>query len=257
MANFEQTITITFGDVAENHVGNQQINNNANIDKGFSKEQMETFVKLFNDKYGTNGTIHILNNHKDQEYASLIHIPNAIEKMEINPDDLFKEQTNFTWDSKYYDTRRSKVLNKNARHNICYNNESQEPDYENKKGTIKSWKSVPLLDKVRTNMIDILGHKYSDIVAEGNLYYKPNKCGIGFHGDTERHIVVAIRLGETIPLVYQWYKNGVKYRDSIKFLNIKHGDLYIMSEKAVGRDWKKRGIFTLRHAAGCKKYTGV
>lgn len=30
--------------------------------------------------------------------------------------------------------------------------------------------------------------------------------------------------------------------------------MYIMSEKAVGYDWKKRKIPTLRHAAGADKY---
>ena len=27
-----------------------------------------------------------------------------------------------------------------------------------------------------------------------------------------------------------------------------------MSEKATGNDWKKKNIYTLRHAAGSKKY---
>ena len=27
-----------------------------------------------------------------------------------------------------------------------------------------------------------------------------------------------------------------------------------MSEKAVGTDWKKKKIWTLRHAAGCNKF---
>jgi hypothetical protein len=30
--------------------------------------------------------------------------------------------------------------------------------------------------------------------------------------------------------------------------------MYVMSEKAVGFDWKKRIVPTLRHAAGCDKY---
>ena len=30
-----------------------------------------------------------------------------------------------------------------------------------------------------------------------------------------------------------------------------------MSEKAVGSDWKKRIIYTLRHAAGCNKYLSM
>jgi hypothetical protein len=33
------------------------------------------------------------------------------------------------------------------------------------------------------------------------------------------------------------------------------GDLYVMSEKTTGRDWKTKSIYTLRHAAGCEKYT--
>jgi hypothetical protein len=55
-------------------------------------------------------------------------------------------------------------------------------------------------------------------------------------------------------LIYQWYKDGVKVGDPIKLL-LNHGDVYIMSEKAVGFDWKKQKIYTLRHAAGSKKYT--
>jgi hypothetical protein len=38
---------------------------------------------------------------------------------------------------------------------------------------------------------------------------------------------------------------------------LNHGDLYVMSEKAVGQDWKRKVIPTLRHAAGAKKYTGL
>jgi hypothetical protein len=33
--------------------------------------------------------------------------------------------------------------------------------------------------------------------------------------------------------------------------------MYLMSEKAVGTDWKKPTIYTLRHATGAKKFTDV
>ena len=35
------------------------------------------------------------------------------------------------------------------------------------------------------------------------------------------------------------------------------GDIYIMSEKAVGSDWRKSSMYTLRHAAGCNKYLSL
>jgi hypothetical protein len=33
--------------------------------------------------------------------------------------------------------------------------------------------------------------------------------------------------------------------------------MYIMSEKAVGTDWKMKNIPTLRHATGAKKFTEI
>ena len=35
------------------------------------------------------------------------------------------------------------------------------------------------------------------------------------------------------------------------------GDVYIMSEKAVGYDWSRKVIPTLRHAAGAHKYINL
>jgi hypothetical protein len=34
-------------------------------------------------------------------------------------------------------------------------------------------------------------------------------------------------------------------------------DVYIMSEKVVGSDWKKKNVATLRHATGCQKFTNI
>ena len=33
--------------------------------------------------------------------------------------------------------------------------------------------------------------------------------------------------------------------------------MYVMSEKAVGTDWKSRSKLTLRHAAGCPSFTTI
>ena len=33
------------------------------------------------------------------------------------------------------------------------------------------------------------------------------------------------------------------------------GDMYVMSEKAVGFDWLKKTVPTLRHASGTDKFT--
>jgi len=40
-----------------------------------------------------------------------------------------------------------------------------------------------------------------------------------------------------------------------EIIELRGGDIYIMSEKAVGTDWKKKNVPTLRHSAGSPKYT--
>ena len=94
--------------------------------------------------------------------------------------------------------------------------------------------------------------------AEGNYYYNVNECGIGWHGDAERVVVIAVRLGVSIPLMYSWYRYGEQIGD-LCTLELDHGDVYVMSQKATGNDWqddwKKKGSVTLRHTAGCPAYT--
>ena len=125
------------------------------------------------------------------------------------------------------------------------------PDYENKKGTIISFEFTPILNKWRNSLGIIFGHKAENLESEGNYYYDPNKCGIGFHGDSERKKVIACSLGISRPLHWQWYHKSKPIGDRIKF-TINNGDMYIMSEKTTGYDWKSRNKKTLRHAAGIR-----
>ena len=54
-------------------------------------------------------------------------------------------------------------------------------------------------------------------------------------------------------LQYQWFQRSAPIGKRIE-LDLQPGDMYVMSEKAVGTDWKSKIIPTLRHAAGAKKY---
>jgi hypothetical protein len=129
----------------------------------------------------------------------------------------------------------------------------QEPDYEQKKGRIISFAHLPLLAHIRAHLPTLLNPKATNMVAEANFYHNVAKCGIGYHGDKERKVVVGVRLGSSFPLVYQWYQNSARIGPRID-LDLHHGDMYVMDEKACGFDSRKRKIPTLRHAAGCDKY---
>lgn len=70
-------------------------------------------------------------------------------------------------------------------------------------------------------------------------------------------MVIAIRTGNnTMPLHYQWFYRSKPVGRNFS-VDIAPGDLYVMSEKAVGTDWKKKSILTIRHASGAAKYVKI
>lgn len=259
MAAFEGTITITFGDQGENHAGMQKIGIPAS--EGFNKKDL---LKA-KQKFETEGFIcnlielgDFLPNNVLEDGSLKIEAPVLVikggQKAFVNPDELWKEQVELDYDTKAY--MYGRVVNKKARYNLCFDDKGQDPDYQNKKGRIISWKDIPLLSLVRERLVDFFGEKAENLVAESNFYYDIKTCGIGFHGDFERVKVIALRMGETIPFQYQWFHKGLAVGERVNIV-VEHGDMYVMSQKAVGYDWKRKTIPTLRHAAGSDKFLTI
>jgi len=250
---FEGAITITFGDQAENHVGMQKIGKEAK--SGFSVRSLGVAGKYF-EKKGYNTKLVNLNESLDEpsaDEAAVLIVRNGVNALGVDADDMLKEQRSLEWDTKA--KMYGRVVNKKARYNLCYSDFSQEPDYEEGKGRIVDFKDLPILSHIRAELGNVL-KKAKNLQAEGNLYYDASACGIGWHSDLERKKVIAIRLGTSIPFHFHWFYKGKPVGERVE-LSLYHGDLYIMSEKAVGFDGRKRNIYTLRHAAGCKKFTTI
>jgi hypothetical protein len=257
-----ETITLTMGDCAENHRSMQIIGKAA--EKGISVKQLvDLRVKLAEMKI--QAMLHRLDesdsdsddsdsddsSDNDREEAAILIIRdgvNALMEDNLHADNMFEEQKGLFWDSKAL--MYGRVVNKHARHNLCYAAEAQAADYAAGKGTIVPLSAVLHLEQLRQVIVKLIN---KPLVVEGNRYYDIKKCGIGYHGDTERRIVVGVRLGATMPICFRWYRNSAPISERKRF-DINHGDIYFMSEKAVGFDWKRRKIATLRHAAGGEKF---
>ncbi|MBL4898264.1 MAG: hypothetical protein JKX76_01325 [Colwellia sp.] len=261
------TITLTFGDVAENHVGNQQLGTLS--DEGLSYEDLTNAQGEFERRGYETELIHLNPGLRGTIYANLtvedayvLVIRNGIEwfmgDCVLEPDQgtvnesLFQEQSILNHDKKA--KMYGRVVNKHARWNLCFADYSQESDYEIGNGTVVAFGDVPLTSTIRENLPNAFGEKAANLYCEGNYYYNNEKTGIGMHGDNERRIVIAARIGASMPLKYQWFYKCKGVGEPIE-INLNGGDMYAMSAKAVGTDFKKRNMLTLRHAAGCKKYT--
>ncbi len=249
----KSTITLTFGDQAENHKGMQIVGNMVEKGQGFNRRDLEAIRRMFRD-----ATIHDLKQDEEQEDAYILVIKKGIQQIlegsEYTYEEMFEEQASLDVDKKAF--MYGRVVNKNARWNLCFDDESQEPDYESKKGRIVAMRDMPITNYVYGEFERYFGVKALGLKGEGNYYYDVKNCGIGFHGDSERRKVVAMRLGASIPIHYQWFKDGEAVGERMVF-DLDGGDIYVMSEKAVGTDWKRSSIYTLRHATGCKKFTTI
>jgi hypothetical protein len=195
--------------------------------------------------------------------------------------EVYKELAPIKWDAEYLDPnkyrieivdgkevkKRGKRMNKRARTNLCFvADREQEPSVYEGKGTIVDLKKLDYLyngveelkKQISNGLIKIGSKTKVEInVVEGNRYYNLKNTGIGFHGDTERVVVICISIGvDNYPMRWQWFKDNMPVGKSID-IKLNNGDVYIMSEKAVGADWKKSSKYTLRHAAGSKKYISL
>jgi hypothetical protein len=267
--------TVTFGDVAENGPGMQHIGKASGV--GLTREELE----LAKTRFEAAGLACDLIDLRMKGWAfplsptALREVPAAILDGWSGLDSacllvvrggagflagpgglaaMTTEQEGLEPDKRAW--MRGRVVNKLARWNLCYADQAQTADLVNRKGTIVPFSDLPVLSHARAELPKFFGARGVDLNAELNVYYDVTKCGIGFHGDAERNVTIGMRLGVEIPFQYQWFMEGKPVGSRIN-VELKRGDLYAMGAKAVGTDWKKRKIPTLRHAAGAPKFLKV
>lgn len=197
--------------------------------------------------------------------AVVLHIPNGVNVLvgeESAADALLAELAPLKADKMALMGRGEgrKVKHKKARHNSLLYDAPQEADYPNGKGTIHKVGDLACWARLRGAIVDRVPALQSilkaPMVVEINKYYDTlgaigDPTGIGWHGDEERKIVVGVRLGATedMPMNWQWFYRHEPVGEKL-VVPLKHGDMYIMSAKAVGTDRPKSARYTVRHATG-------
>lgn len=252
-ASFSPRYAITFGEVAVLHIGGKEFGECREV--GFTVDELRNVQIEHPDQTKLVMISDVLpaELRKDNEAAVLL-IKDGVRLFGGNPDELLAEQQSIEYDTKYWDTRRRKTLNKQARYNIVFGEHGQEHNEDYTHPTVQAYTGVPSLAEIRARLPEVLGPKAKDLNAEGNHYYKP-ACGIGFHGDVERKIVICLSLGSATTLRYHWRMPGSsEHTLSPMDIEVEHGDIYVMSERAVGGNWRKRSQVRVVHAAGAKKY---
>ena len=242
---------ITFGDAAIIHIGAKELMTDAV--KSFSFDDLLNLSREYDDFIFHDLS---LSDGEENEKAAVLVMPMGTFISSDMADALLEEQNDVQYDRKYYDFRFKALKNKRARYNVVFGDNAREHNEDYQEHTIIGFDTLPNLSKVRAGLKDMLELPYMP-VAEGNMYYQ-DASGIGYHGDVERSVVMCLSLGDTSTLSYQWRMPHVKDQEIENppriDIKVHHGDVYIMSDKAVGRDWMHRSKRRLVHAAGNKKY---
>lgn len=268
-----ERIAITCGDAGENHQGMEMVGSLGSQGSGFTVQDL-TKIKQYLATLNKQADLIDLSNtmaigpDKQKKEAAVLILRNYLDETEINQ--LYQELTSVPWDNKYWDTRRQKVLNKRARENLLFlKGVSQEADYPNKKGRIVDINSLSKFDEILTQLFDIINQetdgKAQHLIAEGNRYFKKKmidsklknvKNGIGWHGDAERRKVICLCIGGVqYPMHWQWFYKHKPLNLNPYKVALNSGDVYIMSEEAVGQRWKNSSEYTMRHSAGDVSFT--
>jgi hypothetical protein len=199
--------------------------------------------------------------------ACVLVLRDGMQRLGVDKDVLLKQiQEVPAVDKQLLNTRQNKVQNKWKRHNFNIGDKMLQADIANGQSTLYNFKCTFLSEakKLRDAFTGVgLVNKFetmTDLLAEANVYYadeykKNNYCGIGYHGDAERpnSPVIGCNVGKTRYLSFRSFHKSRYYRDEVR-IKLNHGDIYFMSEHAVGVNWKKSGSVVYRHRAGSLKF---
>lgn len=241
---------LTLGDQSENGVGMEMLGNGLR-ERGFTIKEVTRIGKKFEKKGGVSEYIKMKYNGENALVLIMRNGVNVLLGDNEGEKKMVDEMKSFEWDKKK--KMRGRVVNSLARYNVCFGNKFRESDIENGKGTIIAYNDVKISKKWKKSAERMVGEK-EGFEMEGNNYYDVNKCYIGFHGDSERKKVLAASLsdkGVVREIRWKWFHNSKRVGDEY-IVHLNSGDMYVMSEKASGFDWRKRSQVTLRHGAGVK-----
>ena len=251
--------------VVENHTGNQKIGTER---EPLTRDHLNKIGRKFRE-LGFEAKAYKLHNlcettlrkaNGKRLRAYFLHVPKGLKAFGLKGKQLKKELTTIKPDKKFLNPRTKKVQNKRARYNfnIADHHLKQSPEYHLGKGTVVSFEEMPKAKQVRDGLsawgkeLDI--PNMQELNFEANVYHSENS-GIGFHGDSERRMVIGCNMGAKRYIEFQAFQDALPTGMCIS-IPLRNNDMYFMCEEACGHNWKdghyKRLHF--RHRAGYRPW---
>ena len=251
----QERFSLTMAPGGENNRGMEIIGRMPITGEGFNAKDIDRLGILFrkqNEKQNKNKNILVLNlnelsgneiiqNLEKTNQGRILVIRNWAKDAGVDTCKIYNECIQDEWDAEYLDPNkyrteivdgkevkvRGKRMNKRARKNICWAyGREQEPAVYEGKGRIVDILKRPILNaaveklkkQITTGLIAIGSKTKVEInVIEGNRYYNLKNTGIGYHGDTERVVVICLTIGGggNYPMCWQWFNDAMPIGNNI------------------------------------------
>jgi hypothetical protein len=248
---------LTLGEQAEIRAGCPKLGNKL-ADYGFTVQELQGFKSAL----GAHADLHLLHKslkkEKDRENpsnaAAVLVIRNGINLLMQDP--YYSTKMLYEQKKTPYDEYKQGNVSLGSRHGAVFGDVGRAHSKDYVESTIVAFDQVPYFQRFRQVLPRFFGEKTrlpgnKLLFGEGN-HYLDMKSGIHFHGDTERKIVICCSLGRAMPLRFRWkvpYAPRHSFASEPIDIQLTHGDVYIMSEKATGNDWNTARLFVV-HTAG-------
>lgn len=169
------------------------------------------------------------------EIATVLVLPNYANN------NLYQTLLAIDWDKKIL--LRNKVVNRVGKYAISIDDTGKEPNYEENKYRVIAYDDVEEVRDLKDNLSKIF--KQDRLSCKGEYNYNHEKLKLKYQGAKVNNMM-CIHLGDPIQMSFKWYFANKPASDSMEF-TLNHGDLYIMSEKATGHDYKLKKNPILKH----------
>lgn len=156
--------------------------------------------------------------------------------------------TGVNWDTQRF--YNNKIVDNKLSHKLVFYDLNENYKYpsslDQKRGTIYNYKKISVLNNLQKLLSSTMG---AGIGIEADLFYNLQECYIPMYQERIKRKNIGLILGSDFPLHFCWYHNQQQCSDFYT-INLKHGDLYIMSDHAAGYQKESKTKLFLKHGMG-------
>lgn len=115
----------------------------------------------------------------------------------------------------------------------------------------EKFKEFDASKKMSSELMKFTKNKISSLFGISELNYKLENCiKSSYKGTLNKKIIIGLYIGESLFFYFSWFKDDKPIGKTCRF-KLNHGDIYILTDKSLGCDFRKKNIPILKHCIGC------